>query len=418
MCGVVLAATLSASGGTLPPGLTLKAAFSAARSHAENIRIQKGTVNQAEERLGQAKGALFPTVAAIGTYTRQHAPESSAGNRAFTQPTQRNVRLNLTQPLFRGFAEYAAWRSADIQLELQRERERAEVVSLYEQLVVAYFDLLSATQDRRNLIALRDLTDRRVDDLRARVRIGRSRKGELLSAQAQAASVRAELEASEATIAQLREGLSNLTGVPAIGELDHQPAPPAAAPDLGALLKRIDFRPDVMAQRKQVETTGESVAIARAGHWPTFDFFGNYYLDRTGVLQNSKWDIGLNLSFPLFQGGVISSRVREAAEEEQKQELTASRLRSDSETLVRQRHHALSGALSRLRSIAEALSLSEENYKEQNRDYSLGLVTNLDVLQALNLYVDNQRALDRTRYEAESTYRLLLASVAEIPDAP
>jgi outer membrane protein len=53
----------------------------------------------------------------------------------------------------------------------------------------------------------------------------------------------------------------------------------------------------------------------------------------------------------------------------------------------------------------------------QQRDYRFGLVTNLDVLQALTAYQENLRALDRARYTAKLNYLRLEAAVVRRPAA-
>ena len=66
----------------------------------------------------------------------------------------------------------------------------------------------------------------------------------------------------------------------------------------------------------------------------------------------------------------------------------------------------------------KATDATQKNYEAQRRDYRLGLVTNLDALQALTAFQENQRALDRARYAAKLNHLRLQAASARRPDPP
>ena len=53
------------------------------------------------------------------------------------------------------------------------------------------------------------------------------------------------------------------------------------------------------------------------------------------------------------------------------------------------------------RELQEAMSLSAKNYEQQLRDYRNGLVTNLDVLNALRDLSETRRGHDRLLFEAQ-----------------
>jgi outer membrane protein TolC len=65
-----------------------------------------------------------------------------------------------------------------------------------------------------------------------------------------------------------------------------------------------------------------------------------------------------------------------------------------------------------------ATDAARKNYETQQRDYRFGLVTNLDVLQALTVFQENQRALDRARYTAKLNYLRLQAAAVRRPVPP
>ena len=128
-----------------------------------------------------------------------------------------------------------------------------------------------------------------------------------------------------------------------------------------------------------------------------------------------KWDLGLTASFPLFQGGVVHAQVREAAQARRQSELQLSQARRSAETEVRTRHQALVAAIEQVTLLSEADELTEKNYQEQRRDYESGLVTNLDVFQALDSKYDTRRALDRARCQAKAAAASLETAIGKLP---
>ena len=73
---------------------------------------------------------------------------------------------------------------------------------------------------------------------------------------------------------------------------------------------------------------------------------------------------------------------------------------------------------SQLEALEKATESARKNYEAQRRDYRLGLVTNLDVLQAMTAFQHNQQALDRARYTTKLDYLKLQAAAVRRPATP
>lgn len=377
------------------------------------MAIQETRLLQTEERLSQVRGGLFPTVSLLGSYQRQDQP-AEAGN-AFNRPDQSTIRLNLLQPIFRGMREYSEWRASERDTDSQRASVDQAKLSLYAQVARSYFQTLQAEHDLKNLESLYELTEQRAKDLSSRVKIGRSRRGELLTSQAQSATLLASIEAAKSQIEQTREELTALTGLPAATELeDKNDPPPASIEPIATYLEQVEKRPDIAAQRTRESAALERIDTAWGGHLPSIDFSGNYYFRRTGILENVAWDINLTLTVPLFQGGIVSAQVREANEKHKEQSLLLAQLRRNAQKEIRTFHVSLTRGISQLTALKSALETAEENYKEQTRDYRYGLVTNLDVLQALNTFQETKRQLDRVYFETKQNEVSLNAAIGKI----
>lgn len=396
-------------------GLTLDDYFAAALSRSEVVATQAELIRQAQERYQQATAARLPTVEGLAAYTRQEAVPSRALDGSLIPDRQPLVRLTATQPLFRGFREFAALRQTQALIGAQRLDYDNARVQLFKDVAQNFFNVLSIERDLANLDEEIDQNFKREREIRARVRIGRSRASEILTVQSTISTLRAEAEQLRGQAHIARETFSFLSGLDPGTPLRDTEAAPVELETLDAYLARIDRRPDVRAGRRRLAAARESVEIARGGGLPSLDLTGNYYLKRSGSLDDVNWDVTLALTVPLYSGGAVQSQVREAASQETQAELSISLARRQARQEIRAAYQGVVYDRAQITALGEATESARRNYDAQTHDYRLGLVTNLDVLQALTALQQNQRALDRARYALKLDYVRLQAEAGRRP---
>ena len=395
--------------------LTLDDYFAAALERSEVVATQSELIRQAEERYAQAKAAVLPKIDGVGSYTRQ-----DSGARDTTQyPTRSSLaRVTATQPLFRGFREFAAIRQSRALIGAQTEDYQNARVQLFRDVVQNFYEVLALEQDLENLAEQIDQNLERRKELDARVRIGRSRVGEVLTVQSTISTLRARVEQLRAELATARDVFAFLSGLPAAMPLrDTEPMPMEPAP-LAEYIERLDARPDVRAAQQRFRAAQENVAVARGARLPSLDLNANRYLERDGSLEDVAWDVQLALTMPLYAGGGLQSQVREALSQSTQAELEANRVRRLADQEIRSFHQIAVLDRNQLAALERATDAARRNYAAQRRDYRLGLVTNLDVLQALTTFQENQQALDRARYTAKANYLRLQAAAVRRPALP
>lgn len=404
---------ISSAQAAIPDGL--RHFYDLALKQSEVLDMAKSRATQAEERKDQAVGALFPTVAARYTYTGIQPPPAAGGaTGAFTRPNQYTTQLALSQPIFR-WSTIPAYRYSQADIALQRKLVEQAGLTLWQDVALAYYNAWLARLDRANVMTLQEYTTTRVKDLRDRVRVGRSRKGELLQAESLLGSVEAESARTVRTQAEVEERVTFLAGTSMALEFGTLPEVASVTGPLGDYLKRAENRPDIKAKEQELQLTEELISGAKAGHMPTVDFTSNYYLMRTGVLKDSKWDVGLAVSLPLFAGGSVNALVKERVEKRRETILALARLRREVERDIRtlwQGSTALDQVLKDLRLVVQK---SRASYEENKRDYTYGLVSNQDVLLSLNQYADAKRSYDRTVIEKELVTLQLTLATGEKP---
>jgi len=177
-------------------------------------------------------------------------------------------------------------------------------------------------------------------------------------------------------------------------------------------LQDIEARPDVKASALKSEAAHAGLWVARCALLPSLDLAGNYYLQRTGISQDIKWDAQLALTIPLFAGGANLSRIREAASVDRQGALEMSRIRRLAEQDIRIAYNRASADLTQVDALSAAADLAERNYREQSSDYRLGLTTNIEVMQALASKQESRRSLNRAVYALKTDLAVLEAASA------
>jgi outer membrane protein len=387
--------------------LDLDQSFQAAVRLSETVSDQSQQILQADERISQTRGNLFPTVSGSASYLIQQAPSDPVAQ-SFFPTSQPNIKVSASQPLFRGLREFAALRQANRLAEAQGHNKGMVLMQLYNDVAQNFFMLLGYDQEMTNLKTQLKLYQDRIDELKLRTRTGQSSASDALTAEASQAVVQAQLKQINRDYKATWEVFSFLTGFSSDIQLTYKLDISKEDRPLDFYTKRLDERPDIKAAIEKVEAAEEGVSIAKGAHLPSADLLGNYYFLRpSGVFSEIRWDLQATLTIPIFSGGIIQSQVHQATSQRIQADLALSRVRRVAEQEVKTLFENYHSDLEQLTALERSMELNEKNYHILKRDYSRGLTRNLDVLQALTQFQESKRALDRTRWSAQATWTRL-----------
>lgn len=391
---------------------TLKESYQAALKNMESIKRSEQAIEQREQQKERAKGALRPLVNGFATYTRIDPPQA-AGASPFLLTKQYSVGVRLTQPLVRG-GLFSALDLANDNILLSRFQKDATELNLYQLIIDAYYNLKIAQNDVQNLEKLLSYSKERVSEIRSRANIGRSRRGELVEAEAQFAASESQYQQGLISLEQIEKNYEFLTQMKP-EKIPELPAVPRIVGSLEAYLAKLKNRPDILAARQEAKSADHQVQIAKGSHYPSVDLVGNYYIDRTGVLATSEWDAGIVVSVPFYQGGAVLAATREAVAARRISELTAHETVRVAERELSVAFQNYRQIMVQLEAMQTAMTKSEEAYRLNKRDYQNGIVTNLDVLLSLNSYIQNKRSYDTLYTMAHMSYNNLEAATGVLP---
>ncbi len=323
--------TSAAYGETVQPGesLTLARAIEVGLKNHPNVAAGLSTVKVNEARIGEARSSYFPQVNLTETYTRvgpvssgsttvvtsggtgQSGSASSSAN-PFDQYTS---SAGLSQMLF-DFGKTA--NQVRIQ-SLTTDSTRSDLSNTMDQVVLnikqAYYDLLQAEQNRD--LAM-DIVRQFQDHLRQATgfyETGKSPKFDVTKAQVDLGNARLSLIKAENQVKLVRVTLNNAMGLPSAPSYTLSDTLVPAKFDLPfdnaldrAYLQRSDLR-SIIARKEAAKV---SISLAQKGYFPTFSGSANYFYTGTGFPLNNGWNMGMNMTFPLFSGFNTTYQVAEA----------------------------------------------------------------------------------------------------------
>lgn len=402
--------------------VTLSQCHAWALQNSETRRVSREDILQSEARARAALGGLLPTVQWTWDRTWQDTKglpvfnDPSGFSNSFALKRQDVSKFTVDQALFGGFREFSA--RAGFLKERDRDALRLDQQSLdiFQSVVASFYGVRASETLRDNVAEAMALAQKRTRELQSRYRLGKARESEIFSAESQVSALRAQWIHLGGQTRWARENLSYVTGrnVLADGLVDDEALTDRPAP-LEEFTARLDRRPDIQAQQKDVEGRRLRVRYEKARYWPTLNFNGNYYTDRPAFYDAINWDAKLSLAAPIYQGGEVGARTAEAVSQLRQSEDELARLRRWAQTDVAQRHALWVAALDEVGAYREGFEAADKSFRRHEEEYRLGLVTNLDVLQAINDRLAMKKAWDDARLNARRAYWDLRAAVGSLP---
>lgn len=386
--------------------VTLGESFNSALLNNQADNINESRLKQSIELRARGQGSNYPTLSVRGTYLKQEKFED-----------QKTLGLNLTTSLYNGGRDRQLIRNADAGVKIAENQRQLDRVSLYMDVVDGYYTYLLNQNDTKNLELLRKQSQERVDEIRKRLQIGRSRRGELLQAEAQLASVDAQLLDAQGLLKQSEARFFILTGLNKDKAIDLKLDETAPVKTLEEYIELALSREDIKNKQLEIQQFEGDVKISKGSYLPTLDLLSNYYALKDGGSTSSRdsdWDVGLNLTIPLYEGGVTQALVRENTAKKQSAEYQLTDYKKNIQIEITSRYELFHRYFDQIKAFDLALQKAKRSYEETARDYRLGLVSNLDVLSSLNLYLDSKRNSEKTKILAVLNQKQLEASAGII----
>ncbi len=395
------------------------------RALASDPLIREADANRlaARESKPQAIAALLPQVNADGTWN-----DTVDSNRTgtFIEPGQpptpdiqnfdgdsSNWNLTLRQNVF-SWANWATLKRADA----EQAQAEADYLVAQQDLILrtseAYFNVLAAQDTREAAQAAHDAIGRQLEQSEKRFEVGLIAVTDVQDAKAAFDSATAALIQAKRNLATNGEILRELTGdawdaLEKPGNDMPLAGPNPESPDDWVKLA-MEQNSRLISSRLAADVARRNVGVERGGHFPAVDFVVNRGHDETeGVLNgttigdtsNDQYDTiyGLQVTVPIFSGGLTNSRVRQAQYRNIAARERLERTARETERSTRDAFLGVNSEVARVQSLKQAVESAMTALQATEAGYEVGTRTSVDVLQARQRLFESQTNYARSRYD-------------------
>ena len=424
-----LACLLAAVAGTAQPK-DLVGVFEDALKSDPVIRQADANRLAARESRPQAWSALLPQLNGTAGVNRDH----NDGTQPFffssgifplnvgVSTTTRTWGLNLRQNVF-SWSNWMTLKAASAQVAQAEATYQAAEQQLILRVAQAYFNVLTADDTLEADQAALEAISRQLDQATTRFDVGLIAITDVEDAKAARDTAAATVIADKRTLATSEDQLQEITGQ----KYDRLAKPGADMPLLNPepadesrwVNISLEQNPTLISSRLAADIARDNVRVAVGGHLPSLDIvagrsyqsqdlsenlaalpsqnfpaqslaYGTYFNDR---------QIGLQLTVPLFAGGLTQSKVRQAeylwtaAKEGVVQSSRAT------ERQARDAYLGVISGISRVQALRQALASNQTALKATEAGYEVGTRTSVDLLNARKNLVQAQTNYAVARYD-------------------
>lgn len=403
-------------------GLVAVAALISAPAHAETLRealvMAYNTspalkAAQAQQRatdesvvISEAQG--LPRV----DVTANHIEFVKTSPNSFTAPERRfQVGPDLQIPIYSGGSIRNSIKAAKERVEAGQADLRGTESAVFLQVVAAYMDVLR-TEALVGLNANQvDVLQVNLEATRDRFEIGELTRTDVAQSESRLAQARGNLMAAQSNLIGARETYVQLVGK-APGDLEAPPPLPGLPETVGeAVVIAMENNPDLIAAKDQAKAAGYDSEVAGSGRLPTVSAFAGYdYTDYFGTLggpvastlQQSERtaSAGVQVTIPIFQGGLPAARQRQAFARETAALENAVAIERDVIRETRAAYAYWQAANAIIESAEAAVAAAELSLEGVRAENSIGNRSILDVLNAEQELVSAQSQLVTAKRDA------------------
>jgi outer membrane protein len=159
-----------------------------------------------------------------------------------------------------------------------------------------------------------------------------------------------------------------------------------SAKQLEYYLMQSGARPDVLSQVDSLRQAERNLSVAKGELFPTVTANGNYLASQDPVSNQIDGTMTLQISMPIFDGGLILAQIHQNHEMVRQSALNVEQLQRTADQDTRTAYVNFNASVAQVVVLREAAQFAARNLEAQVEDYRRGVVSNLDVLTALQDY--------------------------------
>ncbi len=392
------------------------------------FREAQANAMAAAEGIPQARADLWlPTLDFTGSTSKVKQDitlSGGFGSGGEVDFTTRAFRITLNQPVYH-YDRYVRLDQADKRLQQSTYELDAAQQELIVRVAERYFDVLAAQDNLDFATAEKQSLHGQLEQAQQRFEVGLIAITDVQEAQAGFDRATASQIVAENELDNSREALRETTEVyydklATLGEsIKLTPPDPS---DIDAWTETaLEQNLEIAAAKTAAEIAYKEIRVQSSGHIPTIDITGSHGFNkqggRFGGSEVTQGDIAIELNVPIFEGGRVNSRTREATHEHT---AAVQRLEQAKRAVYRETRQAYLGVIAQIstvKALQQAVLSSTTAVESTRAGFEVGTRTAVDVVDAERGLFQARRDFSRARYDyILDILRLKQAAGTLIPD--
>ena len=390
-----------------------------ASAHAESLIDIYKQAQEKDPQLQQAKAQRDAAFEKINETDAANLPQINLGADLNYQKTNQDDKatagtagadLGLSQAIYRrsnwinsGITSKQATQS-DVSYNLAKQ-------DLMMRTAQSYFAVLSAIDALEYVKANLEAVKLQLDETQQRYNVGMIAITDVQEAKAAYDQALADQINAENTLANSYESLRQLTGTDhkSLDLLDTSRFTPSPLTDNSDswMKKAEDSNLQLNSQRIAKDIANQQIDLAKTGHEPTLDLganLGSTYTDyknnRTGYEDGtlSEASIGFKFNLPLYTGGAVDSRVKQAQFNYVAASEALEQTHRSVQSTLNQNYNDVHAAIGSVKAYQQSVVSAESALTATKAGYEVGTRTVVDVLNSTQKLYSAKQQLSSARY--------------------
>lgn len=372
------------------------------------------------ETLRQAYAGLLPKVYGDVSYSLTYQNINSSENRVYsagsTDYDSMSYGVNLVQPVFRyaSFLSIGQTKSVLNRSSLELEKARQDLAL---RVAEAYMNVL-LTKDK--LAAIK--TEESAVDFhhvwaKERFEKGMAPITDRYDTEARLAAVSAQRLEAENAHKDAFQALAEICGVPTLEVKALKDEIPLTPP----FPENVDYWTDaglnqnleILIQKMKAEISEKEIGLRKSAHYPTVDLQANYVTKETkgslfgGGSNTTNYEFMFKVNIPIYEGGLITSKTREAFNMHQSDLQGLTRQNRAAERKVRATYNGVISSINRVQAMKKSVDAQTMVVEAKEEGFKAGLYISLAVLDAMQDLYNYKKEYSQARNDyILNTFRL------------
>ncbi len=385
---------------------TLQESLENGLMNSKELKISKSKINYSDAKLSEIKSQFFPQVKFLGNYTRlsDNVPPFQFSVPMFPNPIKISepildnytFKIGFSQPIFTGMKLLSNKSAAENNLkaaEIDYSKENNEIAfNIYN----AFWNYYKAQEIKKTVEKSLFQMENHLKDTKNFYQQGLVAKNDLLKLEVQYSNIKLMLIDAENAVKISQISFNKAIGI----ELDADskiivsdyPEKQTNYNLSEILQETIKNRNELQAMNFRISASESMIDAANSTWFPSINLTGNYYYNNPNLRFqplkdefNENWDIGITLSWDIWNWGLTSAQVSQAEEMKIQLETNYEQMLENIQLEVYSNYQNLQKAEEKSKVNKIALEQAEENLRIISEKYNLQLVNSTELIDAESL---------------------------------